>query len=88
MEQIKSKLRLFSIMASQEAGADSEDGPITFEYLEPSPVDDAAQVEQNGYFPSAPKRPALPNRSSTLGLSGHNAVYYRKNLSPIDVHRT
>ncbi len=70
---------------------DLEDGLLAMHEIDPSPVDEdeehddfvipAAVRSGSSSQPSQPKRPNLQTRSSsTLGLHGHSAVYYRKHL--------
>jgi len=60
--------------------------PIELEELEPSPVDDyppEQEPRQEEYFPlSKAQRPPLHSSTSSLGLGGHGAPWYRKQSRP------
>ena len=72
-------------MESNPKAAESKETLVSLQELEPSPVDDSAvDVEKGDYFDRARPhpRPQLLARSSTLGLSGHSTVYWRKFPGP------
>ena len=60
---------------------DSGDDMTSMHEIDPSPVDESpVDVEKADYFPqdnSAPPPPPLTRSPSSLGLSGHNTVWWR-----------
>ena len=53
---------------------------FSLQELEPSPVDEEPYENEKGYFEPepSPSPPPLVARATTLGLSGHGPVYWRK----------
>ena len=64
---------------------DSRYESISLQELDPSPVDESpVDVEKGEYFPRQNDPTSPPARTSSLGLSGHSAIWWRmKCLDPI-----
>ncbi|MCJ1368560.1 hypothetical protein MMC16_007704 [Acarospora aff. strigata] len=68
-------------MEKNAQAAESKETLLSLQELDPSPVDDnesPTDVEKGDYFDR--QRPRPIQRSSTLGLSGHSAIYWLSRL--------